>query len=103
MEESTLLNYNTLVEMEQTLNSFTKNFDEVVDAMTYVINSFNNQEIVEKFYSTGTFGENQKQRLLEVSKALQEYKEVISNGEESLVKKTQNYISTLFGLVENGK
>ena len=81
--------------------SFTSNFDDFVFVET-LIESFNNQEVVQEFYIVGNFGEKQRQELINIKEGLKEFKELIFKS-GGLVDKTNEFVEKARSLNENGK
>ena len=76
---------------------------DIVSYIETVIDGFNSKFIVESFYESGNFGQNQKQRLLELHDAIKEYGAFVCDGPDSLVNQTIEFLDSYKSLLNSGK
>lgn len=88
-----ILSTSELESMSKNLTTMSEGVNNYIKKTQQVINSFNDQSIVQSFYSSGKFGTKEKERLTKIANALQKYWEVVANGEDSMISQTQKYIS----------
>ena len=70
-------------------------FLESVDYYYLIINKsidlFLNQEIVQSFFSSGSFGEKKSQRINDIMSELKKYNDNLSESDLSLINRTRQY------------
>ena len=103
MAERKILSVEELNGLSNHLNRLVGYIDQTTTDMRTVINSFNNESIVNSFYASGNYGSDVETKLTGILSALEKYTNVISSGEDSLIAQTQKYIERQIELVENGK
>ena len=100
---SSIFNAGTFGDARGILSFLGTEMSKHADDIQIILNSFNNQSIVESFYSSGDFGQDQRERLSELEKALRDYMAVICEGEESLVSQTLSFFDRYEELLRSGK
>lgn len=88
-----LLTEEELGYIDSDASNFGSAITEYADNIQKVVNSFNNANIVQAFYSTGKFGQAQRERLANICNALRKYVEIVSDSDGSLVVQTKNYVA----------
>lgn len=90
---SRILSTNEVENMSKNLQTISEAVNNYISNAQKVINSFNEQGIVQSFYASGKFGTKEKEKLTKIANALQKYWEVVGNGEDSMISQTQKYLS----------
>lgn len=88
--------------IENNMKEFSSDVDSYLSNFETLIESFNNQEVVQEFYIVGNFGEQQRQELINIKEGLKEFKELIFKS-GGLVDKTNEFVEKARSLNENGK
>lgn len=83
-----LLNGSDYKFIKDKIQEMDADLSDYISNMNYVINSFNNKSIVESFYNSGKFGEDTKNRLIQLKNALIKFDEVTKD----VIIKTNNYL-----------
>ncbi len=97
-----ILSSSELEEMKRNLNILSNAVENYITKTQQVIKTFNDQNIVQSFYSSGKFGNKQRQKLEKISNALKKYWNVIENGEGSMIAQTRKYIELSLENVSGG-
>ena len=97
-----ILSASELEEMKKNLNLLSDSVDNYIRKTQQVISTFNDQNIVQSFYSSGKFGTEQRQKLEKIGTALQKYWNVINGGEDSMIGQTNKYIEMSLENVSGG-
>lgn len=80
-----------------------KCIDNTDDDLKIVINSFNNEQIVNSFYASGNYGSDVKTKLETILNAIIKYRDVISSENDGLIAQTKKYAERQISLLEDGK
>ena len=97
-----ILSTSELEEMKKNLSLLSDSVDNYIRKTQQVISTFNDQNIVQSFYSSGKFGTEQRQKLEKIGTALQKYWNVINGGEDSMIGQTNKYIEMSLENVSGG-
>ncbi len=97
-----ILSIEELEAIRNSLKVIRDSSDNYLLSIQTVINSFDNQDVVQSFYSSGKFGQAQKERLQEIYKAVQDYTDVITSA-HGLIYETTRYTWEQQELREQGK
>lgn len=97
-----MLNEEKLELIRLNVNNFKNGIDNYKNALTKVINSFNDIEIVDQFYSSGTFGQEQKAKLESLLAGITKYTDSIM-GSDGLADRTINFVNRQEDLINNGQ
>ena len=88
--------------MERDIDTIEKFINEQQKCLTTIINSFENEEIVQNLYEVGKFGIEQKERLQKIKEGIDEFHTLI-NREGGLVAKTKEFLESAKALNQTGK
>ena len=88
-----ILSNEELYEIETRVDKFGDSIIDYATTIEKVIELFNDDQVVQSFYMAGSFGDEKKQKLMEISLALREYANDMARNERSLVAETKRYIA----------
>lgn len=88
-----ILSNEELYEIETRVEKFGDSIIDYASSIEKVIELFNDNQVVQSFYAAGSFGDEKKQKLMEISRALRDYANDMAINERSLVAETKRYIA----------
>jgi len=88
--------------IEKDIDLIERLINEHQNVLTTVINSFENEEIVQNLYEVGKFGMEQKEKLQKIKDGIDEFHALI-NREGGLVAKTREFLATAKSLNQTGE
>ncbi len=94
MAAGKILNDEDLEVMTRQLNIISRAIEGYYNNTTTVINSFNNEAIVQSFYSSGKFGQEKQNQLKNITEAVKKYWDLISNADYCLISQTKKFIDS---------
>ena len=80
-------------EILELLNKFKESVTNYSNNISKLLSLFENQEIVQSFFKSGQFGQEQMNRIQEIYENLKKYNEELFYKDNSIIVKTENYLS----------
>jgi hypothetical protein len=91
---------NDYFEVVQLVRTTENGIESLLSNFGTVINSFNNQSIVDSFYKSGNFGASNKEELEKLATGMREYINILS-GDSGLIAETINYCNNKAATLNN--
>lgn len=78
---------------KELLIKFNESYEEYYGALQNIITAFKDQEIVQSFFASGKFGQTKAQKINDILLELKEYRNSLTEGEDSLIARTNTYLT----------
>ena len=101
MNSSKILSVNDCNKIEEDLQKFQENIKEYFEDLENGINLFNQNEIVQSFYTSGNLGKEMEEELKKIKNAMQKYYDALVSG-NGLVPVTRTVVSSHRELLNKG-